>query len=299
MKKLFSSTAAAIAFCFILFSFSSCQKNTSNEDNLTEEIATEMSEESSTADEMYGDAEDLAQTTADEDGIAVESARGGANGGRYHNPFIELRRRLGPCASITVTPNDTTFPRTIRVDFGTGCLCADGKFRAGAFELHLTSPLRRPGAVATLTFDNYSVNRVAIKGTKTFTNQSTSSQYKIALTSVNCSVQFPNGRGYAYNSGKTITQVDGNATPQLIRDDVFSITTRSQTVYNNGTTITITTDTALTKKATCYWVSGGALNIKVNSREFKLNYGYPNNGACDNKALLTWNNGIRSREIKL
>lgn len=299
MKKLFSTTAAAIAFYFLLFSFTSCQKNTSSEDNLTETAVVEMSEESSTAEDSYTDADDVAQITTDEDGSACEAARGGANGGRYQNPFAELRRKLGPCATITVTPNDTTYPRTIKVDFGAGCLCADGKFRSGALVLHLTNALRKSGAVGTLTFDNYSVNRVALKGSKIFTNQSTINQYKVGLASANCSVQFPNGRGYTYNSNKTITQVEGNATPLIIRDDVFTITTRSQTTYKNGTVITITTDTALTKKATCNWVSAGALSITVNSRELKLNYGYPNNGDCDNKALLSWNNGANTKEIKL
>lgn len=299
MKKLFSTTAAAIAFCFILLSFSSCQKSTSNEETLTESVAVEMSEESSTAEENYADAEDLAQTTADEDGNACEAARGGANGGRYNNPFAALRLRLGACATITVTPNDTTYPRTIRVDFGAGCVCADGRFRAGALVLYLTNPLRKPGATASLTFDNYSVNRVALKGTKLFTNQSTALQYKVSLTSNNCSVQFPNGRGYITNSVKTITQIDGASTPLVLRDDVFSTTVSSQTTYNNGTVITINTDSALIKKNSCHWVNAGALKIKVNTREFKLNYGYPNNGDCDNKALLIWDNGTKTKEIKL
>lgn len=297
MKKVLSTTAAATAFLFILLSFSSCQKNTSNEDNLTEAVAVQMTEESSATEDSYTDADDMAQITADEDASACDAARGGANGGRYNNPFVELRRKLGPCAVITVTPNDTSYPRTIKVDFGAGCNCLDGRFRAGAITLQLTNALRKPGAVGTLTFDNYSVNRVALKGSKIFTNQSSLGQYKVSLASVNCSVQFPNGRGYTYNSSKTITQVEGNTTPLLIRDDVFSITTRSNTVYNNGTTVNITTDTALTKKANCPWVSAGALNITINSRDFKLNYGYPNNGDCDNKALLSWSNGTKTKEI--
>jgi hypothetical protein len=33
------------------------------------------------------------------------------------------------------------------------------------------------------------------------------------------------------------------------------------------------------------------LKIKINDRVLFLAYGFPGNGDCDNKALLTWNNG--------
>jgi hypothetical protein len=41
----------------------------------------------------------------------------------------------------------------------------------------------------------------------------------------------------------------------------------------------------------CPWISDGVVKIKINDRVLFLNYGAPNNGDCDNKALLTWANG--------
>jgi hypothetical protein len=55
----------------------------------------------------------------------------------------------------------------------------------------------------------------------------------------------------------------------------------------------------LTKKVACPWISDGTLKIQINDRVLKLDYGFPHNGDCDNKALLPWNNGNSQRIILL
>ena len=97
---------------------------------------------------------------------------------------------------------------------------------------------------------------------------------------------------------KTVTQIAGMMTA-IVRDDVYKITGRSKTVFNNGTTVNLNTEDPLIKKINCPWISEGTLKIKINSRVFKLDFGFPNNGDCDNKALLTWNNGNNQRVILL
>ena len=112
--------------------------------------------------------------------------------------FEELRLRLGPCATITVTPNDSTYPKTITIDFGDGCICADGKFRKGAIILHLTGPIRRRGSVLTITFRDFYLNRAHIEGTKIVSNLSENGNIKFTVQVVGGKVTFPNGRGYQY-----------------------------------------------------------------------------------------------------
>jgi hypothetical protein len=111
-------------------------------------------------------------------------------------------------------------------------------------------------------------------------------------------VTFPNGRGYRYESIKTVTQIAGMLT-NMVRDDVYKITGRSKTTFNNGTTVNMNTEDPLIKKVACPWISEGTLKIKINDRVFFLDFGFPNNGNCDNKALLTWNNGNSQRVIIL
>lgn len=298
MKKLsinrISIGALALVLATMLFS---CQKDVSSTNNqtVTEEQAASYSEESSMAEASFDDAEDIATTAADEEGNASEY---GINGRGFNPSFIELRAAIGNCATITVSPNDSTYPKTITIDFGTGCLGLDGKFRSGAIVVHLTAPLRRPGSVVTITFRNYFVNRVHLEGTKIISNLSDPPAHKWSINVVGGKVTFPTGRGWSYQSLKVKTQVAGMDT-RIVRDDVYEITGRSQTEFNSGLTITLNTETPLVKKVACPWISDGILKIKINDRVLYLNYGIPNNGQCDNKALLTWNNGANQRVIIL
>jgi hypothetical protein len=289
---------AAIAVLFSTFIFTSCQKEnslinstTSTTTTVTEEDAKVYSDESAQADASFDDVEDLSRIAAEEEGDASMYGRSGDASGRYFPTFEELRLRLGPCATITVTPNDSTYPKTITIDFGPiGCLCADGKYRRGAIVIHLTAPIRRPGAVMTITFVDFYLNRAHIEGTKVVSNLSENGNIKFTVQVVGGKVTFPNGRGYQYQSLKYVRQIEGGST-RTIRDDVYSIEGRSKTEFNNGLTIILDTETPLIKKVVCPWISKGVLKIKINDRVLFLDFGAPSNGDCDNKALLTWNNG--------
>jgi len=298
MKKFSINRISIAALTFLVASMLfSCQKDVSSTSNtsVTEEQATTYSEESSMAEASFDDAEDVATTAADEEGNASEF---GINGRLFHPLFTELRAAIGDCAEITITPNDSTYPKTITIDFGNGCLGRDGKFRTGAIIVHLTAPLRRPGSVVTITFRNYYVNRVHLEGTKVISNLSDPPMHKWSVQVVGGKVTFPSGRGYSYQSIKVKTQVEGMDT-RIVRDDVYEITGRSQTEFNSGLTITLNTESALIKKVACPWISDGKLKIKINDRVLYLDYGFPTNGQCDNKALLTWNNGSNQRVIFL
>ena len=111
-------------------------------------------------------------------------------------------------------------------------------------------------------------------------------------------VTWPSGRGYKYNALKFVKQVEGGLTA-ILRDDVYHIEGRSETKFNNGVTINLNTETNLVKKVLCPWISSGLVKIKINDRVLFLNYAAPDNGDCDNKAMLTWNNGNNQRLITL
>jgi len=298
MKKFPINRISIAALTFIVASMLfSCQKDVSSANNtsVTEEQATTYSEESSIAEASFDDAEDVATTAADEEGNASEY---GINGRLFHPLFTELRAAIGDCAEITITPNDSTYPKTITIDFGNGCLGRDGKFRSGAIVVHLTAPLRRPGSVVTITFRNYYVNRVHLEGKKVISNLSDPPMHKWSVQVVDGKVTFPTGRGYSYQSIKVKTQVGGMDT-RIVRDDVYEITGRSQTEFNSGLTITLNTESPLVKKIACPWISDGKLKIKINDRVLYLDYGFPNNGDCDSKALLYWNNATNQKVIIL
>lgn len=292
-----SIAAIAVLFSVILYS---CQKENHLNTSLTvtEDQAATYSDESTQAEASFDDVEDVSMTAAGEESIASAPNGRVSETGRLLPTFEELRLRIGNCATITVTPDDGTYPKTITIDFGDGCLCADGKFRKGAIILDLTGPIRRSGSVLTITLRDFYLNRAHIEGTKTITNLSENGNINFSVQVSDGKVTLPNGRGYTYECSRTVSQIEGGSTATF-HDDVYSIEGSSKTEFNSGLTIELNTETPLIKKVACPWISDGTLNIKINDRVLSLDYAAPNSGDCDNKALLTWNNGSNSRLITL
>jgi hypothetical protein len=286
----------AFIFLFVAFLFS-CQKENSlnnSTNTVTEQDAATYSDESAQADESYDDIADVSMTAADADNTATT----GRLNRDYHPDFAELREVIGNCATITVSPNDTTYPKTITIDFGDSCLGLDGKLRSGKIIINLTGPLRKPGSVLTVTPDNFYINHIHIEGTKTISNLSENGAIKFSIKVTGGKVTFPSGRGYSYESSKTKTQVAGMDT-KTCRDDVFEITGSATITFNNGKVVKFEIVDPLIRKVACPWLSDGTLKITINDRVLKIDYGFPHNGDCDNKALLTWNNGNSQRVILL
>ena len=281
-------------FSVILFS---CQKENSfdTEVTVTETEAQSIADESTEAQSNLDEVDDIALTAAGEENMTPGAGSAGRN---LLSGFEALRLRLGTCATITVTPNDSTYPKTVLIDFGNGCQGPDGKWRKGKLELHFTAPIRQPNAVVTLRYIDFFLNRASIKGKKIFKNKSENGVHQFTIQAIGIEVTFPNGRGYKYNGIKEVTQVEGMNTATL-RDDVYEIEGRATINKNFGPEIHVKTKTPLVKKVACHWISNGILKIQIQNRVFLLDYGYPNNGDCDNLVLLTWDNGNKQRVITL
>ena len=296
MKFLGHILIAASTFLGVVF-LSSCQKETSTNNSgnsVTETEAANYSDETAQADGSFDDVDDVSMTIADADNTASI----GRLDREYHPDFSEVREAIGNCATITVVPDDTTYPKTITVDFGDSCVGLDGKLRSGKIIINLTAPLRKPGSVLTITLDNFYINHIHVEGTKTVANLSENGAVKFSVDVTGGKVTFPGGRGYSYESSKTKEQITGMGT-KICRDDVFQITGSAQTIFNNGTVVKVEVVDPLIKKVACPWRSDGSLRISINDRVLKLDYGFPHNGDCDNKALLTWNNGNSQRVVLL
>lgn len=307
MKTLnFKPFRQALLITALTLSIASCKKegDLSENENPAEEPDEQMlvqAEESTQASASFDDVQDISFLAADDEDLATEEAAGRNSNEDvriYAATFAELRLRIGHCATVTVVPNNNTYPKTVTIDFGDGCLCADGKFRKGAVIIHLTGPIRRSGSVMTITLRDFFLNRAHVEGTKIVSNLSALGNIKFSIQVTGGALTFPNGRGYQYQCMKHIFQVEGGTT-RVLRDDVYKIEGRSATSFNGGLTVTLDTDEALVKKVICPWISKGILKIKINNRLLFLNFSAPNNGHCDNKALLSWNNGNSTRLITL
>ncbi|MBS1655153.1 MAG: hypothetical protein JSU05_09930 [Bacteroidetes bacterium] len=289
-----ASVLVSVAF------FYSCKKEASvnnSSTTISQDSAASYSDESAQVDGSFDDVGNVSMVAADADDAAVASS-GGRTDGHYFPSFTELRSIIGDCATITVSPDDGSYPKTITADFGDSCVGPDGKLRRGEIVILLTGRIRQAGSVATITLVNFYLNRKHLEGTKVISNLSEGTTIKYSVVVTGGKVTFPNGRGYSYHCNKYKEQIAGMDTP-ISLDNVFSITGNAEVDRNNGTVITFEITDPLIKKVICPWITDGTLKTKINDFAFKLDYGFPHNGDCDNKALLTWNNGNSQRVVTL
>jgi hypothetical protein len=280
--------SAAIAMLFLIaLSVVSCKKDNNSQTPVSDAEAQTISQEDAAAENEYDDVTEMGLATgADMESGAIDNGRIATDGSTARiriDLFVNLALKLGAGVTITAEPNDSTFPKTVTINYGDGILCRDGRTRKGSVVLYFSAPLRRAGAQVKITLKDYYVNRAHIEGVKTITNVSANGAVKYSVKIESGEVTRPNGRGFTYEGTKTVTQIQGASTTTC-GDDVYSIEVNTVIKYANGITVTKTSETPLVKAVSCHWIAQGILKININDRVMRVDFG--TTGDCDNKALL-------------
>lgn len=210
--------------------------------------------------------------------------------------------RIEACPNVTVTRLNSSqpFPVKVVMDFGSGCSGRDGRNRSGKIIVIYTNRLIYPDAKATTTFEEYKVDSILVQGTFVITNISTTvntSQiiHKWKTVTEGVKLSKSNGNYTEWNSTKTITQIEGSATPLIPHDDIYKIEgSGNGKVKKNDQLIAWKAEIIepLIKKFSCRWIVKGVIKevrlTLTNSSPWVgiLNYG---NGDCDKKAIITIN----------
>lgn len=296
MTHSFSSLRpfAATLLAASLF-FTSCKKELSNNTDNTLATDTQVAtEDDAEADVVYDDVFDNVMGVDEEVGLGAgigifgAAQQSGDEGGVIQTTpnGVDSNR----CFTVTRVPNTPgVFPKTVTIDFGTGCTGPDGRTRKGKIITVYTGRMIVPGSQATTTFVNYYVDSVHVEGTHTVKNNSTASVRIFTRSVVNGKLSKPSGNYTQWNATHTNTQTAGLGTPNFPLDDEFDITgSASGQNSRNGRILNwerLITD-PLHKRFTCRWFVSGKLRITRNGNIGLLDYG---NGTCDNLATITIN----------
>ena len=136
-----------------------------------------------------------------------------------------------------------------------------------------------------MTFDNYIVGIHKKEGTITWTNTSTVAQRSWRRVCVNGKITNTLTNNFWLHSGtQDIVQTAGNNTPNILLDDVFSITGNRTVTKSNGVTRVGTGLTALQKKTICENIDKGTYKIEGPSHIAVIDFG---DGTCDNQATVS------------
>ncbi len=271
-----------LAACVSLLVLNSCKK-TSTDNNVAEIESTF---------EITGQ-QAIAENFAEEDNAIVfeATAERGIQGGGFSQTTAD--RRVTNCATITVTPA-SGFPKTIVIDFGTGCT-ANGITRSGKINIVLSDSLRTTGATSVMTFDNYYVNSYKREGTITWKNTSTAIGRNWERTVREGKITAPDGRFWNHNSITSVQQSAGFDTPRNPLDDEFLITGAGSIVNSNNVTRSYRIVNPLLKKVSCANIVSGTKRIEGPNFYAILDFG---TGDCDRIATISIN-GLPPRTILL
>lgn len=307
-KKHFMKKSLLISTLFTGLLFTACQKNTGNPDDnggSTDQDAVTLQASASADDQaenIYNDAFVNAMGANDDAGLGAGIGvffKPGNTGTNITSgiPVTSGDGTAGtPPSCVTVSADPVTagvFPKTLTIDFGTGCNGTDGHIRRGKIIAVYTGRMRNAGSKATITFDGFYFDSLKVEGTIVAENKSNANGFVFTVTVTNGAVTDAAGNYIQVNRTHTWTQTGGNGTA-MPADDVYSITGNSNGTASNGS-INIQWATEITtpvvRKFTCRWRVSGQVTITHSAKTAVLDYG---NGDCDNAATLTINGKVKN-----
>jgi len=194
-----------------------------------------------------------------------------------------------------VAPANAKFPKTITLDFGTGCTDPEGNFRAGKIVVHITGSYWSKGTERHADLVDYRFNDLKISGERLVINKGLNEDGYVVFELKNTEM-IGNTNGELLVERKLERKRICNRGTNLFsyEDNEVWLTGRSL-IKKNGKEVVQEITTPLYRKISCQHFQSGVITTYVkNEKVSDLNYG---DGECDDKAV--WSNGTITKEITL
>lgn len=203
-----------------------------------------------------------------------------------------FRRNLPECA--TVTESGETFPKTITIDFGDGCLTNNGRSKKGKVIITQTDEMLVVGASRTITFEGFSVNEVSVVGKRVVVNQGENESGNLVFSIEGEITGTKEGRSRKRVFTREREWIAGRETCERT-DDEFMITGNATITAGKRTITRKITEPLYITPGVCKYPRSGKIFIDRGRRQGTVDLG---DGTCDNVAVLTTSKG-KVKEIDL
>nr|WP_315200823.1 hypothetical protein [uncultured Flavobacterium sp.] len=190
------------------------------------------------------------------------------------------------CATVTMDPVTSTFPKTFYVDFEAGCT-TNGITRKGKLKIIFSNYITQTGSTMTIERVNYYVNGNKAEGKIEYKNTTVSPNTPQWTRTVTNGI-FTDSKGEVYlNSGTHAIKQTAGVSTLTLDDNTYEMTEGTHSVSKqNGAKITLTVLESLIKNYNCDYVSKGKLKVENTLLNGTIDYG---NGDCDKNATYTQN----------
>jgi len=209
---------------------------------------------------------------------------------------------VSSCPTKTWTPEWNTlegffkFPKTIRIDFGDGCVGRDGKERKGVIVGTYTDWPWKVNATLTIVPENYYVDDYWVEGVKEYRylGRNLQGNHRWHVEVSDGLVITPDGAKITWESERENELIQGGDDFDPT-NNVYSITGEARGTNRDERAFEAMIKEALIIKAGCPNITKGVLDITPEELKTRsVDYG---DGSCDDDAVVTIGN--KSYEIKL
>ncbi len=207
------------------------------------------------------------------------------------------------CADVMLEPLGSGFPKTLTIDYGAGCIGADGVSRSGKVIAVFDGNFRTEGTSFWVSFEDFTSGQYAIAGTDSIYNNGTDGDGDPLFNhAIENGVVSWGGQQITWEADLVRTWAEGSATNyttpdtsgtigiEALLDDVFELTGTAVGNDGNGHPYSWSTNTPLQVQTGCDYVQAGTSTVSpINFHEGLIDYG---NGECDSHAVIEVNGEV-------
>jgi len=201
------------------------------------------------------------------------------------------------CATATLSPLGSTFPKTLTVDYGTGCTGPNGISRKGIFTAEFSGNFGSEGTTIDILFNGFAKGQYTLSGTYSVTvgaaDGSGNPTYSEAISNAIISwgsqeVLWEAELNRTWTEGDTTNFTTPDTTSIMgiagLNDDIFELTGSGSGNDSNTHPFTWESSTALILQTGCGYIKQGTLVISpANFNDGTVDYGM---GECDKQATI-------------
>ena len=271
-NKILTGIVSVVLLSGLLFV--SCQKNINSKSQQSTQQSDQAFKTNFAAVQSLVNGEDAQQLSFATDPSALHTAS------------------LGSCPPITTYDNpEGIYPRTVTIDWGTGCTNSDGITRSGKTITFFSGDMADSGNYYKMTYDNFYINGVHIEGEVKMSHNSRNKdpQNVYRMTQINRKITQTNGDYIIYSGSRRLVKRDNDPEYPGFPMGYFRVTGSISVDEVKGGNAYQWTDSV--DKANpliynyCQFIVKGVLFVNfTNQSPWTVDYG---KNVCDDQAELT------------